>query len=372
MLPPMAQDRPWLPSEGASRVRPRGVVVCLLLGLATLLGINAGAGWLLRKAGDNLGYRLMDQKWALANRGLDGAAIVVVGDSSGNQGLDPAAMSAALPGGPRVMNLCTVANGLTVHDAWILRRWIQTSGPPRGVVVVHTFDMWHRQADAADSAAIFARVGVPLWEWLAMRPRLDVSAGTWGRLLSARWAPLYASDQSLRELVARPEDTWARVTTGRGLGWMTVNDQGFMETNRANPRRVESDYRGQMGFLRNRREFRISDDNRRGLEELAALGQEHGFPVWIAVAPVYRRLGEEDRFGWYHAQIRAWLEAFAADHPHVHLVMPEPFLLEAEELQLVDHAIAAAAARYGRAVGEAIAGIWDEGAMDGADRASDR
>lgn len=376
------EPRPWLPSESTPASTPGAVFLTLALTILSLLALNIAAGHLLDKAGRNLGYRLMDQKWALARSPGEfspGSVVLVLGDSSGNQGVDPAALADALsaqdPGAsgqssshaamfaspPRVLNLCTVADALAVHDAWILAEWIKLHGPPAGVVLVHTYDVWWRQPNTnLATSATLARVPVPLWNWASLRPAIVFSPEHWANLLAARWTPLYAQDASLRELLADPSTAWSRYTTRAGMIWQTVDANGFLSVSQGRPQGVLRDTRAHLGFLRAHLEprqwtrFRMSPDNAAGLEELARLAEQHRFPLWIAAAPMYRGLWESRAMRAYHADLRAWFEAFERDHPTVRVVLPQPTPFEAQQMQNADHVIESAAEQYARLVGDAI------------------
>jgi len=371
----MGRARAWLPGESMPRATPRGVAAVLALALGCLVALNGVARLALDKAGSNLAYGLTDQKWALLREpgSFDPRTVVLVlGDSAGNQGVDPVVLGRVLARGgeagagvasatgnaPRVLNLCTVADALAVHDAWMLSRWIEQHGPPAEVVLVHTYDMWYRRADAAPAAAMLARVPVPLWEWGGLRPRVRLSWERWALLLSSRWAPMYAQDASLRELLGSPARTWERVTTRAGTIWQSVDKNGFLSASQARPVAVERDTRGHLGFLRaHTREFtafRLSEDNLAGLQEIARLGEEHGFRVWLAAAPMYRGLWESPAMQTYHGQLRARLRRFDRRHPSVGIVLSEPVRFEMHQMQNADHTVETAAAEYARVLGEAI------------------
>lgn len=358
----MPDPRPRLPSESTPRTGARGLAGALGLGLLWLVALNAGAHHLLDRAGNNLGYRLIDQKWAIVHRRPEAVAgqapiVLVLGDSSGNQGVSPAALAAALGDDPAdrptVLNLCVVADALTVHDAWILERWIERHGPPAGVAVVHTYDMWHRVADSSQSAATLARVPIPMWAWGSLAPTVRLSRENWGVLLSSRWAPLYSQDSSLRELIADPARAWNRYTTRAGIAWQTVDANGFLSVSLARPQAVARDTRAHTNFLRVAR-FRVSPDNRAGLEALAAIARRHDVPLWIAAAPMYRGLWENPALQAYHKDLRAWFAEFEAAHPGVRIVLPEPVAFEDTVMQNADHVNRDGAAIYSRVLGEAI------------------
>lgn len=346
------------------RATPRGVWFVLALTGLVLAAINVGAGRALDRVGSNLGYSLMDQKWSLLREPGEfdpRTVVLVLGDSSGNQGVDPVVLGEALGAGgqrPRVLNLCTVGDALTIHDAWMLSEWIELHGPPGEVVVVHTYDIWHREADGRPVAATLAGVPIPLWEWPRLRPALRMSWERWAVLLTSRWTPLYARDTSLRDMLADPAETWRRLTTGAGTMWQTVDENGYLSTSQARPEAVDRDTRGHLWFLRARTDeptrFRLSNDNLAGLREVARLGQDHGFPVWLAAAPLHRGLWESPVMRAYHEDLQARLKQFDRRHPSLRIVLHEPVLFGPDQMQNADHVTETAATEYSRVLGEAI------------------
>lgn len=354
--------RPWLPEESIRRIRARSLGLGLALAMLTLLALNQGAVAVLERAGHNLAFRLMREKWSLLRAGAEPAAAgtwLILGDSAGNQGADPAILAGALAGDagspPVVLNLCVVADTLVVHDAWMLGEWVRLHGAPAGVVVVHTYDIWARESDHPNSpntAIMLSRVPIPLSRW-PLDPPVRFTGSNRGAFYATRYAPLYAENQTLAELIAHPGRTIRRLRDGADIAWQWPNPQGFMSLPAPRPQAVERDTRGHINSLRTAR-FHLSSDNLAGLERLAQLGQQHGFDLYLAAAPMHRGLWENPRLQAYHQDLRASLAAFAAAHPRVHIALAEPVVFDADQMQNADHVAAAAAAEYTRSLADAI------------------
>ena len=134
---------PWLIFWAASfsyltHVTRTTIVVILLLNLLAI--------WVVQRYSPNRGYRLVREKWTLLLNLKEPVEWLVLGDSSGNQAVDPALLDARLGG--RSLNLCTTGNALVLGDLWMLETYLRRFGPPRGVVLVHTYDLWGRDKNS--------------------------------------------------------------------------------------------------------------------------------------------------------------------------------------------------------------------------------
>lgn len=160
-----------LPEEKIAPVTPRkilgSVVGCLLmLGAANYL-----ADWFLTSYSSNGGYKIAQVKWSkllTLQRPVD---VLVLGDSTGLQGVDPTVLDQTLGG--RSLNLCTVGNMLVVNSAWMLDQYIQRFGPPKQVVLVHTYDVWHRKVNSS-TRLLLAETPLPWGAWDAFEPEIDL------------------------------------------------------------------------------------------------------------------------------------------------------------------------------------------------------
>jgi hypothetical protein len=357
----------------------------VVLSLATLVAVNAAARVLLSRAGSNLAYRLMDEKWRIvgmhpvavqwAAAGSDSADSgtrpwLILGDSAGNQGADPETIAAALTTDPEhpatALNLCVVADALAVHDAWILSAWIDRHGPPAGVVIVHTYDMWHREAnhpEHTNSAAMLARAPVSPGR---ATPPVRFTGPNLATYLAVRHAPLYAENESLASLIAEPGRTIGRLRDRGDIAWQWPRADGFMPTPATRAGAVERDTRGHLNLLRGNRArrplpARLSPDNLAALGAIGALAEQHGFDVYLAAAPMHRGLWEAPRLQAYHATLRAALAEIDAAHERVHIALAEPVRFEANQMQNADHVALPAAIEYSRTLGEAIRAMREEG-----------
>ncbi len=308
-------------------------VACALL---VVVVANAIAGRLLDAHTTNKGYFLIHEKWRLledeATKPVDW---LLLGDSSCNQGLDPAALTERLGG--TALNLCTVADLLVVNDAWMLDRYIERFGPPKRVVVEHVYDVWHRRLGADLKPEILAEVPQPWGFWRDREPKLRLSRAQKWSLGLARYVPLYSESATLQ--------SWLREPSRFGRTF-ALDASGFMAHERSDVRQVKQDTRNHLRFLKGRK-FAISRENQRALDRIAALSDEHGFDVFlVATSPVYEELAKSEDYKRYTGDIVRTLENHARGHSRVHVVLKRPVPFPARDMENADHLTAKAAKRY--------------------------
>lgn len=333
-----------LPEE---RLAPaaRGAVAATWALVAVLVALaNVGAVALLGAWTPNRGQELIRTKWEVLD-GLPagvGDRSLILGDSTGNQGVDPALMREALGG--EWVNLCTVGQMLTAGDAWMLGRYVEEHGPPTRVVMVRIADVWPLKPDPQ----LIAAVPRPIGWWRHEQPAVDLGLRREVDVLLARYAPLYVSNQSLAFVIKTP---WRL-----GEVYREVRADGFMPMRGQRPEEFEPDLAEWLRFL-DQKEFRVSRINREALERVADLGERHGFDVYFAHGPAWDRLAADPRYRAWFAEAHAMLQAFAAEHPRFRLVFDAPQPFPYEQLQDVEHLTVEGAAVYSRRVAEAIAAI---------------
>src|SRR5262245_9968724 len=132
------QENKQLAQEIVGPTTPRKILLTLLGTVSVIALINL----VFVFQSMNLGYRVIQQKWEMLLDLKQPVDWIVLGESSGSEGVTPDIISQELGG--KALNLCTIGNMLVVNDAWMLDKYIAKFGPPRGVVIVHVYDIWDR------------------------------------------------------------------------------------------------------------------------------------------------------------------------------------------------------------------------------------
>ncbi|MEX1364099.1 MAG: hypothetical protein AB1Z98_13310 [Nannocystaceae bacterium] len=332
------------------RTSPLRLAVLVVLMAATVLAANWGVGRFLDRRGTNLGYVYIAHKWRVLGRLRAPVDWLVLGDSSGSQGFDPAVLQEQT--GKTAVNLGTIGNFGLSDDLWMLEEYIERFGPPQRVVLIHVYDVWYRRL----KPDLVGRIPRPwvLTDETAERydfdeeMRRDIFLNRYVRLFAERtslrksiqyaWLRLVSDEDELAELRRKdralpPEDP-------------ELLDSGFVRMCGSATSALKRDARGHMRFVKKRRP-RISKDNREALLEIARLAQEHGFEVHVVNGPVYERLRIKPEFGKYFDRQVQLLEKVVEDYPQVHIA-PETMGFDGDQLQNVDHISCEATGDYTR------------------------
>ncbi len=334
-------------TEGQHTTRWRSIALALVITIAGFLAANALLGRYLDKNGPNLGYRYVAYKWELLG---DSQPVdwLVLGDSTVNQGFDPRHLQRQT--GLSALNLGTIGNFGTIDDLWMLEEYLDRHGPPKAVVVVHTYDVWIRR---------FHR------PFLGRIPRTRPLTRETNRAFKIRrkdrreiainrFARLYAERRSLRKSIkfaylnaTRSEEEMSALrVSDRDLPLKdpVMTASGYVEMCGAIPEVVRRDYRGHVKHV-NKQQFQLSGDNRRALKAMMRLADERGFDLYIASGPLYEQLAKKRAFRRYFGELQTTLRELAGEHARVH-VLDRLKTFPEEQMQNADHITCDAAPVY--------------------------
>ncbi|MGH7571183.1 MAG: hypothetical protein ACREMK_04995 [Gemmatimonadota bacterium] len=292
----------------------------------------------------NTGYLVLRQKWHMLNELREEVDLLVLGDSSCRQALEPqlAATRLGLTSG---LNLCTTGNALVVNDAWMLESYLARFRPPKAVLVIHSFDILRREL----SFPTLAQIPLEWGYWRRFTPRLDPGTAELVQFFVARYLPLYASNLTLGQLFSRPFRTIQHYLEFRHR----MGEHGFVTEERAYPNGVRNDMRRHVQFM-SQNAFRVSEVNRAALERIRVLADRYDFDVYLIHGPVYEELLESGAFQRYVGDMGEYLESQALGSENVYY-LPDLVTFAADQMQNVDHVIEPAARRYTLVVASRIA-----------------
>ncbi len=334
-------------TEGQHTTRWRSIALALVITIAGFLAANALLGRYLDRNGPNLGYRYVAYKWALLGES-EPVDWLVLGDSTVNQGFDPRHLEEQT--GLRGLNLGTIGNFGTIDDLWMLEEYLERHGPPKAVVVVHTYDVWIRRFHRPFLGRIpRAR---PLTR--ETKRAFKIKRKDRREIAINRYMRLYAERRSLRKSLkfayldaTRSEEEMAALrVSDRDLPLRdpVMTETGYVEMCGAIPEVVRRDYRGHVKHVSSQK-FELSGDNRRALEAMMRLADERGFELYIAPGPLYEHLPKKRAFKRYYASLQATLRELANQHPRAHFIEGLKTFPE-EQMQNADHITCDAAPIY--------------------------
>lgn len=334
----MSERNVQLTGETVGPSNPREVGKSLVLAALVLVVANVVALGFLRTSPQNRTYWLLEQKWKRLDAQARPVDWLVVGDSSGNQGVRPDVWTAETGG--TVLNLCTIGEMLALDDAWMVEDYVSRHGPPKGgVVVVHVYDVWHRPATSALRGPLFARIPRPWGFWNTVTPKVSMSPLDAAGLLAAKYLPLYADNVTLANALLR--GTWFAPPH------FEMDAAGYMPLRKPSPRVVEADAKLHLEFVR-KAKFKPSQENVAALARLRELAEKHRFDLHLATSPLVEELAREPMWRRYYASVHAMLKQAAGDSKYVHLALPRPVPFPAAVMENADHLTHEAAERYTR------------------------
>ncbi|MCB9507586.1 MAG: hypothetical protein H6700_07860 [Myxococcales bacterium] len=319
---------------------PAGSAVRLVLGVVVVLSLVNAAIWFgLDASPRNRGYEVVAHKWELARDATAPVDLLLIGDSSCNQGIRPEVLGEAIGG--TALNLCAIGSATTAHDAYLLAYYLEHVGRPRAIVVVHTWDTWQR--DASKLRAMLWKIPVGSAAWAGRRPELTLSSrerfnANFGGLL-----PLYSQQISVRALLRSPRGG-ERIEFLPG-GFMPMESPG-------NTAWLEGNLSEHVALVEHEA-FTVSEWSRSGIDATLDLAAAAGVPVLLASAPAYERLAENPSFQAWEDGYEAFLNELAG-RDGVSVLLGRPVPLPAEQLEKVDHPNPDGAAVYSRALADAL------------------
>jgi hypothetical protein len=322
----------------------RRTALRLSLGLVVFIVVaNAVALGLLRWRPINRGNWLVEAKWHLLDR-TPAVETLVLGDSSCNQGVDPAVLDEALH--TRSLNLCTVGNMLVVNDAWMLDEYIARHGAPKRVIVVHVYDVWTRPADYTFMRLV-AKIPRPWGFWKNVKPSLDPSISDIEDLVSSRWLPLHSESSSLL--------TWLLHPSGAMHTHFAIDDHGFMHVAKAEPAHVSANLKH---HLRELAEIPAgpTELNIKALRRLDELARQHHIDMTIALAPMFEGLWAEPAIQAHVSSLVASIRIQLGSGSPVRVIDTPPRTFAASQMENVDHVVGDAAATYTRWLADMVKG----------------
>jgi hypothetical protein len=238
--------------------------------------------------------------------------------------------------GVRSVNLCTIADMLTVEDLFMLQTYIQRCGRPAGVLLVNTYNAWARKGEVG----AFGRSRWPLWQ---TKDRLDMSFYECVEMLVARYLPLYSESRSITKMSLMPRTA---LIAFLGDGPFRLGPNGYMSLEKPVPAGVLRDARLHLAQTEKGRPS-ISRPNLKALEDVARLAERHKFPVYMISSPLYRGLWRNKNFRRYFDDMQDKLKYVAGALPGlVFLGFGPDLTFKAEEMENADHVVFSAAKVY--------------------------
>ncbi len=339
------KDNIQLTKEIVEPATRRTVVLSIIIPILCVIAFNFFAVWYLARYSPNIGYLLITAKYNLVKSLPVPIDLLILGDSSGNQGVDPAVIKDKL--GYSALNACTIGGTIALDDVWMLEEYLNHHEAPKAVLIVHGYDVWSR------GLIIEALSKVP-GSWWQRQPDLNLTLKQKVKIYLNRYAPLYTETQSLGMVFKYPF-----LAFKSGLRFDPI---GYTEEPVADPEQVRKDVRVHLDYLDTITTIGevVSQPNRKALERIKELAEKHKFDVFIANGPVYQGLYDDPDFQKYYDVVRQSIGEITATSDYLHYILDPPMTFDANKMQSADHVIASSARDYTAKIAESIDSVLNQ------------
>lgn len=321
------------PAEKNISITPFRFLAVFAIAFVVLVLLNFICVFYLKNYNPNKAYALIRHKWEMLLNKKNAATWLILGDSSGNQGVDAQLFEKDL--GEKAINLCTIADMLVVNDVWMLEKYIQVHGPPKKLLIIHTYDIWKRQIFPT---GFMAQIPIDLQSDAALSMRY-LALPNWKKHLM-NYAPLNYQRESLSWLIQHPQQLFQSS--------FHYDKYGFEAKKTADVENVLEDTAEHLKFVRES-QFQISENNEKALKRLATLAEKYQFQVWLANSPIHDDLYLNPDFQTYFQQVQDYLSQFCKNNGF-HYINNPPMLFDEKEMENSDHLIEKAANKFTRAL----------------------
>jgi hypothetical protein len=332
----MKDNKPNLNRQPAqeiiSDIDLKGFYKTLLITLLVIFSLNLFSSQFLKTFSTNGGYRLIRTKWDILNNLKAPVDILILGDSSGNQGIDTDLIKQKT--GKSAINLATIGNMLSLNDYWMLTEYINKFGQaPSCVVSIHVYDSWHKHAN---NAAI-AQIPLSATQIIPKLSETNLDFKFQIKYLLAKYIPSWSENTSLARLVMRP---WKIHKQN-----IPLSESGFQPWPNANPDNVLRDIKEHKEFVQ-KNTFKPSKENGHALRKMGELSETESFSLTIINSPMVDSLYKEKNFKHYLSDVNKFVGGIAANYDNMHHLFAIPQTFNASVMQNADHLTTEAAQVY--------------------------
>ena len=327
-----------LPKEVLPKTTWRRLTVLILLTLVMVILTNLFMIGYLDRYSMNFGYWTIHQKWNLLGDLNSPVDWLILGDSSCSQGVMPAIFKTEL--NQSAINLCTTGDMGTLGDLWMLEEYIERFGPPKNVVVMHTFDIWHRIFNPV-------RLGqIPrpwkFWENHIFGIDLLTEKDFRNDTFLEHYVPIYSQNKTIGTII---RSALAGKHNPFDAMW-EIGDDGFVPALEPKPDIVLAGEQQQINFV-SENNFQVSRLNDQALREMAGLADRYDFKLYLANSPVFEGLFANSDYQDYFQSVQSYLQEVANQSANVHHIS-SVMTFPAEQMQNPDHLIVSGADEFTR------------------------
>ena len=312
---PLPEDK--LPATSRKKVALIWISTALFI-----IVLNALITTWLNRTVPNSGYRRIRQKWAMLHSLKQPVDTLILGDSSGAQGLDPEVLNKTLGG--KGLNLCTIGDMTVVNSAAMLDDYVHKLGAPKRVIIVSVFDIWPRVMSGYAFGQTPLSTSSPDIAWYSRHS----DTGFKEEVFLARDVKLFSESKSLLENLKET----IKPAKNQGPG---PRPDGFSVSHKPDHNQLMRDVKDHLETAA-AMDTRVSQDNIEAVEHIFALAHQYRFPVYFVNAPISEDVMRDPTFvKGYQATIQNVQAELAKNGGSV--VLPAPVQFADHYMDNVDH-----------------------------------
>jgi len=300
--------------------------------LILFVTINFLANWYLDSYTNKRSHWLLKTKWSMLLDETQSVDWLVLGDSSGNQGVNTQMLQKRMGG--RALNLCTIGNSLIVGDLWMLETLIKKQLIPVNIILVHVYDVWMRE-DYTPYVLAMTPLSYGFWENYSFDS--GIGGQKYFEILLQKYIPLYSQNETLSSRLRSPLTLTQQI--------LSIDETGFMRMTQANPEFVVRDYNWHISNLQQRGEKIISDINKRAYKALVKIVVDNKINLYVVHAPIYSALADSLIFQDHNYRLNTELKKLSGKNTNIS-ILPDVKGFAKENLESVEHVVGDSAEVY--------------------------
>jgi len=288
-----------IPKEIIPEATTKTILQTILTTLILVLLTNIAIALLLPSIQPNRGYWLIQQKWNWILNTNENVDMLILGDSSGNQGFIPEIYSKIT--GRSAYNACTIGDMTLSNDAWMLDEYLKRHLAPKQVLILHTFDAWNRSVQVS----CLANIPISIDD---LHPPLGLNIKQKKDYWLCRLFPLYAYSYSIKEVLLKPH---------LALTQRVHLTNGYMCVQEPNTSQVHESMAHHIADIEHNSEYSLNVPHIEALKYINNLAATFNFQVFLVNTPYCDQLDENLYFLMHYKKIQTMLNQLTKEFSHI-------------------------------------------------------
>ncbi|MCK4922124.1 MAG: hypothetical protein KAS71_13825 [Bacteroidales bacterium] len=312
-----------LPIEILKKISNRKIVSLIVIPLLVAFLVNLYLIFYFERFSPNPFYFIVNKKLSILKKIDKKVDWLVVGDSSGNQGVNPAIIKDSIGGSS--YNLCTFADMGLMDGCWMLDYLIKSDLAPKNVIMVQVYDSWNRNV----YPALFGQYP---FSWIyrkAVEPELFIPEQYRKDVFYSHFLPIIHQADRIPD----------RIKTLRSFKQKLayIDDNGYNPyTFGVNEYEINADFKYHLKYTTDREPY-ISPHNLIAIKYLQEISENTDINIYLANSPLHDELFADSTFNKFYTKLNEIISSHFNESGRVHYINNPPILFNKSLLQSSDH-----------------------------------